>query len=183
MAGLNPADAGDLLGLTSLCPPPAEPCEPLCDPSRPEAPMTPGSHHDLVRAYGTGCFDEFLWIFAVGADNVNLDIKAATSATRSILEGKAAPDLREALGRHRAAPEDLVQWGATDNGDSLLWIPDGDPADWPTVVVQAGQLDFAISSRSSTGVVLDLMTGEFHPRFFPDDFPSGHPEFSPNPYV
>ncbi|PIB09021.1 hypothetical protein B1C81_12260 [Streptomyces sp. HG99] len=183
MTDANHADADDLLRLTALCPPPMESGKSRSDPSEQTVRNIPGSHHNLVRTYGTGCFDEFLWIFATGADNVNLDIDAATSTTQSTLGLKDAPTLREALSRHHTTPEDLIQWGVTDNGDSLLWIPDGDPAGWPTAVIQAGQLDFAISPRSSTGVVLDLLTGALRLRFFPDDFPSSHPEFSPNPYT
>lgn len=181
MLDVNSGGADDLLRLTSLCPPPVSPA-----PSKRSGQAVraiPGNHHDLVRAYGTGCFDEFLWIFAMGADNAHLDIDTATSATQSALRDKDVSALREALSRRHATPEELIQWGVTDNGDSLLWIPTGDPEDWPTIVIQAGQLDFVISPRSSTGVLLDLLTGELHLRFFPDDFPSSAPEFSPNPYA
>ncbi|OQQ17824.1 hypothetical protein B0675_12490 [Streptomyces sp. M41(2017)] len=178
MTGSDRVGADDLSDLTSLCPPPEMPSL----PSPCELPRLPQSHGALVDAYGTGCFDEFLWIFAAGADNANLDIEIATGAMRSILDSKAAPDLREALARHQSEPGDLIQWGTTDNGDPLLWIPDGDPADWPTVIIQAGQLEFIVSSRTSTGVVLDLLTRELQPPFFPEDFPSSRPVFSTNPY-
>lgn len=181
MTDVNRVD--DLLSLTALCPPPADPGPSHRERGVPTSRQIPESHYDLVRAYGTGCFEDFLWIFAMGADNVNLDIESTTGVTQSILRAKAAPDLREALTRYGVTPQDLIQWGGTDNGDSLLWIPAGEPENWPTIVIQAGQLAFACSPRSSTGVVLDILTGELHIRFFPDDFPSDHPEFSTNPFV
>ncbi|MFG2023032.1 hypothetical protein [Streptomyces sp. NPDC048825] len=181
MAGVNPAD--ELRNLTALCPPPQN-----LGASRRERPERtalniPGNHEDLIAAYGTGCFDEFLWIFANGAENANLDIGKSTHTMQSILRGKDVPALREALGNYRTSPEELIQWGVTDNGDSLLWIPVGDAESWPTVVIQAGQLDFVISGKTSTGVVLGLLTRSLGIRFFPDDFPSDHPEFSTDPYA
>ncbi|GGN83686.1 hypothetical protein GCM10011579_072730 [Streptomyces albiflavescens] len=181
MVGMNHVE--DLPNLTELCPPPSNPVPSLSGRTERVSRTIPADHYDLTRVYGTGCFDEFLWIFAAGADNPNLDIDTSTDAMQSILRGKDVPTLREILTRHRTVPEELIQWGVTDNGDSLLWIPVGDPGAWSTVIIQAGQLDFVISPRSSTGVVLDLLTGALRVRFFPEDFPSGHPEFSTNPYV
>ncbi|NGO48280.1 Tim17/Tim22/Tim23/Pmp24 domain-containing protein [Streptomyces ureilyticus] len=179
MAGVTHAD--ELLNLTVLCLPPSN-----LGPSRRERPertvrRIPGNHDDLIAAYGTGCFDEFLWIFANGAKNANLDISENTRTMQSILRGKEVPVLCEALSRHHASPEELIQWGITDNGDSMLWLPVGDAESWPTVVIQAGQLDFVISEKSSTGVVLGLLAGALRISFFPDDFPSDHPEFSSDP--
>jgi hypothetical protein len=181
MTDANRAD--DLLKLTELCPPPADPGPSHSERGVRTPRQIPESHYDLVRTYGTGCFDDFLWIFAMGADNANLDIESSTGVMQSILRAKGAPDLREVLARYGVKPQDMIQWGSTDNGDSLLWIPAGEPENWPTIVIQAGQLAFVSSPRSSTGVVLDILTGELNIGFFPDDFPSDHPEFSTNPYV
>ncbi|MFC3893006.1 hypothetical protein ACFOWZ_16130 [Lentzea rhizosphaerae] len=62
-------------------------------------------------------------------------------------------------------PEDLVQWGGTDSGDSQLWLPAGERDDWPTTIV------------------LGLLTGAVSASPFPDDFPSGRPQFSTNSYA
>ncbi|MGP3951675.1 hypothetical protein [Streptomyces sp. 7N604] len=173
----------DLRSLTALCPPPVDAEPPTPIQREKAARAIPASHSSLIRTYGTGCFDEFLWVFADGAENRHLDISACTNETQSILRGKQAPRLREILNEYNAAPDDLVQWGVTDNGDLLTWIPIGDPDRWPTLALQAGLLDFAISPRSSTGVVLDLLAGALRIRFFPYDFPSSHPGFSTNPYA
>ena len=169
--------------LIVLCLPPSN-----FGPSRRERPertvrKIPRNHDDLIAAYGTGGFDEFLWIFANGAENANLDIDKRARTMQSILRSKEVPVLREALSLHHASPEDLIQWGVTDNGDSLLWLPIGDAESWPTVFIQAGQFDFVISDKSSTGVVLGLLAGALRISFFPDDFPSDHPEFSSDPYA
>jgi hypothetical protein len=172
----------ELLSLTSFCPPEAE-----APPRRDRGPRSAGrapvpeSHLRLSHAYGAGCFDEFLWVFAGSSENEYLDIEAATAQTRSVLRSKQIPEVRHTLREFEMVPERLIQWGVTDNADVLLWIPAGDPEDWPTVVLQAGQLDFVVARRSSTGLVLDLMTRALRIPFFPDDFPSSRPRFSAKP--
>ncbi|MEO3767233.1 hypothetical protein [Streptomyces sp. B8F3] len=143
----------------------------------------PESHGRLAGTYGVGCFDEFLWIYGSGAVNPYLDIDTATDEARAILRGKGIPGIRGALEGYGLGPEDLVRWGGTDNGDMLLWLPAGEPAAWPTIAVEAGQLDFVVLERDSTGIVLDVLTGGERIRFFPEDFPSPQPEFSVNPYA
>ncbi|MEV6317394.1 hypothetical protein [Streptomyces sp. NPDC051776] len=176
-------DRDDLHRLITLCQPPLD-----LESSPPDRAVAgglriPTSHSRLIHAYGTGCFDEFMWIFADGAENKHLDITACTDETRSILRGKDAPRLREILNEYNAGPDDLVQWGVTDNGDLLTWVAVGNPDGWHTVVIQAGLLDFVLAPRSSTGVVLDLLTEALRIPFFPRDFPSTHSEFSANPYA
>lgn len=160
---------GDLHSLTALCPPPPAPARPGAETARYPVPE---SHGQLAGAYGVGCFDEFLWIYGSCAANPYLDIDTATDETRAILRGKGIPGIRRALEGYGLGPEDLVRWGGTDNGDMLLWLPAGEPAAWPT-----------IAERDSTGIVLDVLTGAERIRFFPEDFPSPHPEFSVDPYA
>lgn len=143
----------------------------------------PADHRELTRIYGTGCFDEFLWIFADGAANAELDVRHQTEQLRSTLRGKSADALRGVLKERGAGPEDLVQWGVTDNADVLAWIAVGEPDNWPTVIIQAGQLGAVVSDVSSTTTLLRLLTGSFRVPFFPEDFPGGHPGFSEDPYA
>lgn len=173
----------DINSLTALCPPPDEPTGP--DAVRPvrAGAVVPRGHRELNGVYGVGCFDEFLWIYGCGAENERLDIGERSREMQDILRGKEITALRASLSEYGVGPEDLVQWGTTDNGDSLLWIPAGDPEQWPTVLIAAGQLSFVTSQRTSAGVLLDLLTGALRVSFFPEDFPSENPEFSENPYA
>ncbi|MGW0596199.1 hypothetical protein ACWD11_03540 [Streptomyces sp. NPDC002776] len=132
----------------------------------------------MTSTYGAGCFDEFLWIFAQSASNGYLDIAEQTGRMRALLQDRPLP----VLDAYRAEPGDLVQWGVTDNADLLAWIPEGDPEHWPTVIIQAGRLGAVVSARSSADLVLALLGGALRVPFFPDDFPSERPSFSPDPY-
>jgi hypothetical protein len=137
----------------------------------------------LNRVYGFGCFDEFLWIFADGASNSHLDITEGTRQMQSTFQGRALDELSRVLDEYEAVPQDLIQWGVTENADLLAWIPRGDPESWPTVIIQAGYLASVVSQKSSIATVVHLLTGSLRVPFFPSDFPSEHPEFSANPYA
>ncbi|MFJ6689623.1 hypothetical protein [Streptomyces sp. NPDC091294] len=167
-----------LLLLTTLCPPPAHPAL-----SRATEGITiPTSHNALIRTYGTGCFDEFVWIFAENAQSVQVDITERTRELRTILRSKEMITIRHDLGDHQLQVDDLVQWGVTDNADVLAWITRGEPEEWPTAIIQAGQLRSVVSPRSSTATILDLLTRSTVVPFFPPDFPGDQPEFLTNPY-
>ncbi|WP_052848364.1 hypothetical protein [Streptomyces avicenniae] len=172
-----------LRALLALCPPPAAPRRPVGSGEAATRYAVPDSHRELVDAYGVGCFDEFLWIYGAGAENPYLDIAAATDSMGSLLRDKEIPAIRKILRPYGLAPEQLVQWGGTDNGDSLFWLPAGPPDVWPTLIIEAGQLDSVLVERDSTGLVLDLLTGALRVRIFPYDFPSEQPDFSSNPYA
>lgn len=142
----------------------------------------PSDYHRLLEVYGPGCFDEFLWVFGEGVEDGHLDILARTQEIRSILGRKDIPKLQNVLTGYGASVEDLVQWGITDNADLLVWVANGPSDIWPTVIIQAGQLDVFVYAGRSTDVLLDLLNGSVRPAFFPEDFPSDHPRFSVNPY-
>ncbi|MFD6189706.1 hypothetical protein [Streptomyces sp. NPDC060275] len=164
--------------LKSLCPPPTHP-----EVGRATRSSTiPASHNDLIETYGTGCFDEFIWIFAVDATSAQLDITERTRELRNILRSKELTAVRHDLGDNGFHVNDLVQWGVTDNADVLAWITRGKPEEWPTSIIQAGQLRAVVSPRSSTATILDLLTGSTVVPFFPPDFPGDQPEFATNPY-
>ncbi|MGY6656848.1 hypothetical protein ACXIZN_32280 [Amycolatopsis sp. TRM77291] len=166
----------DLERLVSLCPPPAVVDRAVL--GRGVGPAIPASHLDLLNAYGTGCFDEFLWIYGAGVENKHLDIHSRTHGMRKILRRNTADGIREVLRLYGVDASELIQWGGTDNADSLMWIPVGDPVGWPTLIIESGQLGFTVSPRSSTGVLLDLLTGVLRTDVFPFDFPSENPSFS-----
>lgn len=55
-------------------------------------------------------------------------------------------------------------------------------AEWPTAIIQAGQLRAVASPHSSTATILGLLTRSTVVPFFPPDFPGDQPEFATNPY-
>ncbi|WP_405731934.1 hypothetical protein OG607_34565 [Streptomyces sp. NBC_01537] len=133
----------------------------------------------MTDLYGAGSFDDFLLVYALHFPNRHLDIDQNTRASAAFMAPKSVPALRRVLAEFGVLPENLVQWGGTDNADSFYWVPAGPPEDWPTIVVEAGQLDFMVLFKRSSEVVLQLLEGVLKCPFFPDDFPTARPEFIP----
>ncbi|MEU6234428.1 hypothetical protein [Kitasatospora sp. NPDC047058] len=171
----------ELQGLAALCPPPKRGAE--VGSTGPAGFAVPSSHRALIDAYGPGCFDEFLWVYAEGSARPGLDLVERTRETRRLLRDYPEPTLPALLAGDGLTTDDLVQWAVTDNADMLFWLPVGEPDDWPTLAVQAGRLRFARLPMRSTGVLLALLSGAVRLDLFPDDFPSERPEFSVNPYA
>ncbi|MFF5055894.1 hypothetical protein ACFY1S_22200 [Micromonospora sp. NPDC000663] len=167
--------------LLVLCPPPT-----AVDRSHratvAEGVELPSSHRQMLAVYGAGCFDEFLWIYGEGVEREALSIEENTRAARSILSRGLPESLAEHLSGLDITPDQLVQWGGTDNGDLLLWIPTGPVDEWPTLVLEAGRLRFSIVSLESPSMIFELLTKSLKIPIFPPDFPSTNPQFSPDPY-
>jgi hypothetical protein len=139
----------------------------------------PPSYLGLLSRYGPGRFDDFIAIFAPGCTNMYLDLLYWTRVSSEMLAGKEMPHIREALRPFGVDPGDLIQWAGTDNADSFFWVPSGEPDGWPTLIVEAGQLDFTIIRDDAPGTLHSLLVGDVRCRFFPDDFPDDSPEFVP----
>ncbi|WP_430785076.1 hypothetical protein [Actinoplanes sp. G11-F43] len=172
----------DLESLVSLCPPPVAgaKCHASIDEQRGGVPE---DHRRLISTYGAGCFDEFLWIYGDVDSNPNLDIRTRAAAARSDLATYGGRHFQARLDGLGISVEDLSKWGATDNGDWLLWVTTGSPDSWSTLILEVRQRDLLLVPRTSTRVILDLLTGGLVTSIFPDDFPSRQPSFSARPPV
>jgi hypothetical protein len=168
--------------LLAVCPPPAgaERWVPGgADRKSGRALTIPPSYLALLSRYGPGRFDDFIAIYAPGCANMYLDLLYWTRVSSEMLAGKEMPHIREALRPFGVDPGDLIQWAGTDNADSFFWVPSGEPDGWPTLIVEAGQLDFTIIRDDAPGTLHSLLVGDVRCRFFPDDFPDDSPEFVP----
>ena len=173
----------DLRKLMDLCPPPdrdAAPVRAVGDGSARGAVGLPAEHQEMIAVYGVGCFDEFLWVYGEAVGNRHLCIEHRTETIRSVLLAHARPRLNAFLSEFGARTEELIQWGGTDNGDSLLWVPVGPPNGWPTLILEVRQRDMEVVRQSSVGIILGLLTGTLQSSIFPDDFPSSRPAFMPS---
>ncbi|MFE4548584.1 hypothetical protein [Streptomyces sp. NPDC056785] len=169
--------AVDLVDLVALCPPPRRLQEADHHPGGTVERAIPAGHQEMTDLYGAGSFDNFVSVYERRCLNLHLDIDENTRLSAVFMTAKSIPALRRALQDFGTGPEDLVQWGGTDNADSLYWIPAGPPDEWPTLIVEAGQLDFMVVPLGSPSVILGLLNGTLTCSFFPEDFPSAEPHF------
>lgn len=159
-----------LISLTRLCPPPTPQARPPRSAPGKGGVVIPPSHEAMLELYGPGCFNDFLWIYENSRPDIWPNIGARSRESSEILSGKEIPDIRSVMGRVGAAPADLIQWGSTDNADSFFWIPAGPADGWPTLIIEAGQLEFMVIEAPSPAVVLGLLEGTFDCPFFPVEF-------------
>ncbi|MFJ8868112.1 hypothetical protein ACIRD6_20400 [Streptomyces sp. NPDC102473] len=131
----------------------------------------------MLEIYGPGCFNDFLWIYENSRPDIWPNVKARSRESSEILAGKEILQISSVLGRFGVTPDDLIQWGSTDNADSLFWIPVGQVDHWPTLIVEAGQLDFVVIEEQSPDIVLSLLEGALDCPFFPAEYGDCGPSF------
>jgi SMI1-KNR4 cell-wall len=135
----------DLDRLRRLAPPPDTPIEtghPARWPAVEAAIGTtlPADYKVFIATYGTGMFDDFLYVFNPFAGDADVNLLRQ----REVVLGAHAW-LRERVPEAAPLPAfpepgGLLPLGRTQNGDQLYWLTEGEPDRWPIV---------AFASRSS----------------------------------
>ncbi len=140
----------------------------------------PFDYKRLVRTYGQGSFDGFLWVLQPSAANQNLDLElqrvVRVDALRTLLSmGEAVP---YGLG---PGQEELLPWAFTDNGDVCFWVTSGsaDPDQWRVAINEARGPLWETFDGSASAFLVAVLSGAVHIGVFPDDFPSEAPAFEP----
>ena len=98
----------------------------------------PADYKAFIDRYGTGSIGDFLWVLTPATENPFLNFFEKGNV---MLDGYR--QLRASWPReypHTAYPEEggLLPWAVSDNGDELYWLTEGDPDQWPTVIVSRG---------------------------------------------
>lgn len=138
----------------------------------------PADYRSLVDAWGAGCFDDYLWVFAPGHPNPNLDLPGQTERELAALEELRA-DGEDVPFDTRVAAGGLLAWGITDNGDVGWWhLRDPSAPDTWTVAINESR---SPEWETFDGTVVEFLVALLDRRepvsFFPDDVPSGQPDF------
>ncbi|MER5483295.1 hypothetical protein ABT024_08755 [Streptomyces sp. NPDC002812] len=131
----------------------------------------------MLNAYGPGSFNDFLWIYGNSNPEIWPNIEVRTRASSAMFTENNPSGIRSALTRFDISPVELIEWGATDNADCLFWIPAGRADTWPTLIIEAGQLDFMVVEEPSPEVVLSFLEGRLECPFFPAEFIDRAPDF------
>ncbi len=123
----------------------------------------PADYRELASRFGTGCFNGFMWLYLPGCPNEFLDLdRQATEQIHwlrvSAQQGEEVPP--EAL----VEPPSLRPWAATDNGDTVWWLP-GDEAD------ESGQV-MVSAARPLEWETFEMSCSRFLERYVGGDLPS-----------
>jgi len=129
----------------------------------------PSGYKQFINYFGTGSIGNFLWIFNPVADNPNLNFSqyryfhnAYNTMKELFPEDYVRPPFPE--------KGSFLTWAATDNGDSLFWIVDGQPDDWVVGVHSHDQGDEEISGQNTLGFLCCLFAHQLTSKILPTDF-------------
>lgn len=139
----------------------------------------PSDYVALVDAWGAGSFDGFLWLFAPGHPNVNLDlVRQAEEQTWALRELAEAGE--EIPYQPSIAHGGLLPWGLTDNGDVCYWVL-GTPEPLAPVSVAVNESrgpEWHRFDGDLTDFLVGFLTGRERVSVFPADVPSARPGFN-----
>ena len=119
----------------------------------------PSDHQAMVRRFGAGCFNGFLWLWVPGCPNEFLDMDREAPAQLEVLKICA-----ERGGEVPAAalvdPPALTAWAGTDNGDTLWWLNDeGKVGDGQVLVSAVRPLEWEIFNMSCSRLLERFVAG------------------------
>ncbi len=161
-----------LRSLQQVAPPPSVPVETGTpeDWARAEAELglpLPPDYREFLQAYGSGCFQRFLWVLNPLSEDERLDLARQAPL---LLGGLAEQQKREPAALPFPLHPDtggLFPWGRTGRGDTLCWQAGGDPARWPVVVAYGAGGAAERFDRSTTTFLFQWLSGMIAPGLAP----------------
>jgi len=139
----------------------------------------PADYKAFILRFGTGCIDEFLWVYSPFTSNENLNLLTRAAQVREGFQTLRMSPFDEVP--YPLFPEHggLLSWGATANGDFLFWRTQGAPDRWSIVVAEARAPLYQEFALQTTDFLSGLLQRKVVCSIFPSDFPSGEPRFVP----
>lgn len=145
----------------------------------------PADYVELIEVYGSGQFDEYLYLLEPFCFNPYYDLVREYRDRRDALRmlfGEGGPRPAELTD-----PENqVIPWASTDNGEYLYWLvrPGVDPNDW-TVLVNEGRgwewehFDMGYAQFLRASLVGEVHSEILSPDFYPADVHVFHPMTAP----
>ena len=131
----------------------------------------PADYKELVERYGGGSIDNFLWIidpFSCSR-HLNLDKSEYFRESYAVMQADFPSDYpRPAY----PAQGSLWPWAFTENGDTLVWIVDGEPDAWLVALHSVDQGEEVVFPCGCIEVLCKLLGREIRSSILPDDFPN-----------
>lgn len=139
----------------------------------------PHGYKEFVSHYGTGSIGGFLWVFNPISENRSLNTEAIRYFQSSYAELKQ--DFPDDYSRPTfPALGSFLPWAITDNGDTLVWVLDGAPAEnWKVGVMASDQVDEEISDFNFVEFVVRLLDKKIVSSILPQQFLDMEKEFQP----
>jgi len=137
----------------------------------------PFEYKQFIETYGAGGIDNFLWFLNpfINEENIGLFIKYPIINNSYLISKQKSPDLFQ----HVVYPEKggLFPFSYTDNGDTLFFLTEGEPDNWPIIIYDARSPDYFQYTNSFIQFFYQLIIGQLKCSIFPNDFPNNPSQF------
>ncbi|MGJ7414460.1 SMI1/KNR4 family protein [Streptomyces cinereoruber] len=136
----------------------------------------PADYKELVRVYGGGDWDDYLYVLEPGCPNRHYDLLTWAEQQAEDLEDLWVYEERPAELEEGAR---VVPWAVTDNGECLYWLvrPGLDPDRWTVMVNEARGARWEHFSVSCTHFLAAVLSGELRSGILSSSFPRAVHEF------
>jgi hypothetical protein len=139
----------------------------------------PDDYKIFIDQYGSGRINGFIWVFNPFASGRFINLGRQIVDRLGALE-TLARDFGEQC-PYPCFPQKggLLPFAATDNGDVIYWITDGDPNAWRVAVNQARGPKYEEFSLNATGFLAGILTHKTKCTVFPKSLEEVGASFEP----
>ncbi|MRH93565.1 SMI1/KNR4 family protein [Nocardia sp. SYP-A9097] len=167
--------------LVRLVPPPANPIHAFGDWGQIEAALgleLPMDFKSLVEFYGVGKFVDFITpLTPFGPRNF------LVQSAQKLLDSERPfreENPEQCPYPYYPEPGGLLEWAATDNGDRLCWVTDGEPDTWTVVAWNPRACDYHAHDTGAAAFLHGWLSGLVDTTVFPAYNNTAAPWFEPN---
>lgn len=128
----------------------------------------PADYLELVRLFGAGSFNDFLWLLVPDCPNEHLDVNRQTAQQLDVLRvcAREGDDVSADL---LTQPASALPWAITDNGDVAWWRRRGeDPNDGTVLVSSARPLEWEEYDMSCSRFLVRFVTDSLASELIPE---------------
>lgn len=132
----------------------------------------PSDYKAFIDQYGLGKLADFIVVFTPSHEVPHVSLSIQIRQKLDTLQ-QLASEWGETLPYPLyPAPNGLLPFGATDNGDVLYWLTSGSPDYWTVVVNEACGPEYDHHDCSMTTFLAEVINGERRCSIFPRSFPT-----------
>ncbi len=138
----------------------------------------PSDYKELIYNYGSGAIDGFLWLLNPETPNTNINFEKSEYFITAYETMK--DDFPHDFPRLRFPEQkSFFPWAVTDNGETLVWIVDGNPDEWKVAIHSVDQGEEELYDMNAITFLSSLLERKIKTFLLPSKFPSQNPTYTP----
>jgi hypothetical protein len=130
----------------------------------------PDAYKALIQSYGTGGFNEFIYVHNPFAANPHRNLLALKDPILDAYRSSQQNFPDEYPIPTYPQPGGLLPWARSDNGDEFFWRTEGTPDQWTVFVLKARNARQFHYALSTTDFLVALLTNKLEPACYDADF-------------